>query len=56
VLNAPASVTDAFLWSTTCVSSTQLNMPIGNRVSLHFEKPKLKEVFLSEMNAVLTWK
>jgi hypothetical protein len=47
VLHAEASNTHCFLWSETCVSSTQLNRPIGaNREYLYFEKYDLQEVFL----------
>jgi hypothetical protein len=34
VLDAPASKTDAFLSRDTCVSSTQLNIHIWNKMSL----------------------
>jgi hypothetical protein len=34
VLNAAASNIDGYLWSDTCVSSTQLNRPIWNKQSL----------------------
>jgi hypothetical protein len=34
VLDATASMTNAFLWRGTCVSSTQLNRPIWNKDSL----------------------
>jgi hypothetical protein len=34
VLDAPASMTDAFHWRATCVFSTLLNMPIWNKKSL----------------------
>jgi hypothetical protein len=53
---APASNTDGFLSRDTCVSSTQLNMPILNKMSLHLENPDLQEVFLSKTNSILTGK
>jgi hypothetical protein len=34
VLDAATSNIDGFLWRDTCVSSTQLNRPIWNKVSL----------------------
>jgi hypothetical protein len=56
LLDAPASMTDAFLWRATCVS-TQLNMPIWNKKSLSpVENAKLQEVFLSKTNSILTVK
>jgi hypothetical protein len=57
VLHAAASKIDGFLWSETCVSSTQLNRPIAaNRTYLHFEKYELQEVVFSKTNFVLTWR
>jgi hypothetical protein len=87
VLHGAASSVGGFLWTNTCFSSTQLNRPVWNKVSLsqplinlilltqmvffweehvlfhiswigifvtkrnyiHFEKPKLQEVFLSKL-------
>jgi hypothetical protein len=34
VVDDPASDIDGFLWSDTCVSSTQLNRPVWNKESL----------------------
>jgi hypothetical protein len=57
VLGAVASNIDGFLWTDTCVSSTQLNRFIWGEYSLSPpETPKLQEVILSKYNSILTWK
>jgi hypothetical protein len=55
VLDAPASNTKLFLSRETCVSSVQLNSPVWKkRAYLHYEKPKLQEVFLSKTYSILS--
>jgi hypothetical protein len=57
VLNAAASNIDGFLWRVTCVSSfSRIGLYGTNRAYLHFEEPKLKEVFLYKTNKILTGK
>jgi hypothetical protein len=57
VLDATASNIDGFLWTNTCVSSTQLIRPIlVNRAYLHLENYDFEEVFLSKTNSTLTGK
>jgi hypothetical protein len=57
VLCAAASKMDGFLWSETCVSSTQLNRHIAaNRTYPHFEKYDLQEIVLSKTNFILKWR
>jgi hypothetical protein len=50
VLDAAAASLDGFLWSGTCVSSTQLNRVHGvNRAYSHLETLLLQDVFLPKL-------
>jgi hypothetical protein len=57
VLDDPASKADGFLYRETYISSTQLNRPIWNKMSLSSpENYDLQEVFLSKTNPTLKGK
>jgi hypothetical protein len=57
VQDVPATDTNCFLLRDTCVSSTQVNKPFETkRAYFYLEKTKLKEIFLSNTNSILTGK
>jgi hypothetical protein len=58
MVDASASNSNGFLSRDTCVSSTELNRPNCNKVSLspHLIEPKWQEVFLSKPDSVFPQK
>jgi hypothetical protein len=55
-LDAASSNIDGFLWRDTCVSSTRLNMPIGNKWAfVHLENYDLQENSFQKLTQFWQW-